>query len=258
MSVITETENTKNSWYQQFNPLNRITNVISAIASYLTSYTITIGDQDMVTGSGNLASERREYPPFESIICDGVVNVILTQNGNHRVTVEADDNLLDLITTDVFQNSLRISTRGSFTTNNPMLVYIETDKIAQITSKGVGNLTGEGHLHFSHLTLKHHSIGNVQLNLQGEKLNATSTGVGNLTLSGAVETQKIDHRAVGNYKASNLRSKHCKVISNGIGNVYINTSDTLDVRQSGIGNVYYKGNPAVTQSVDGIGKLVRG
>ena len=53
-----------------------------------------------VSGNGDVVEENRPVEPFSSIDIGGVLNVYLTQGDTESVTVEADENLLDLIITE--------------------------------------------------------------------------------------------------------------------------------------------------------------
>src|SRR5439155_730241 len=87
-----------------------------------------------VTGSGKLASESRSVAAFTAIDIEGSADVVLTQDATQSVRVEADDNIVPIITTEVKNGKLTISTSKSVTTKNKMTVYIS---IPTVTALGI-------------------------------------------------------------------------------------------------------------------------
>lgn len=55
----------------------------------------------VINGSGNSATERREVSDFDSVSLAGDGALVLTQDGTESLVVEADDNILPVIATDI-------------------------------------------------------------------------------------------------------------------------------------------------------------
>ena len=56
---------------------------------------------DAVRGSGDIVTEVREVSDFSEVHLEGSGDVVVEMGENESLTVEADDNLLELITTSV-------------------------------------------------------------------------------------------------------------------------------------------------------------
>ena len=79
----------------------------------------------MVEGSGVLASETRELPPFGRVELMGSNQVTIHVGAAQSVVVHADDNILDRVTTRVSAGRLLIGNEaGGFTTRSPMRVEV--------------------------------------------------------------------------------------------------------------------------------------
>ena len=62
----------------------------------------TIQDsRDVITGSGNVITESRDVSGFDGVSHTGIGRVIITQSDTESLTIEADDNLMEYITSEV-------------------------------------------------------------------------------------------------------------------------------------------------------------
>ena len=84
-----------------------------------------------VSGSGNLASEKRDVSDFSGITLDMFGDVVLTQADEYSVMVEAEDNILPYITTHVRNGNLILSTQDntSINTNRSVTFWISSPNI---------------------------------------------------------------------------------------------------------------------------------
>src|SRR6266487_7204566 len=69
---------------------------------------------DEITGSGVRLKQQREVASFTSIATEGAFDIDVVCQKPQSVSVEADDNLLPLITTEVSNNVLHIRSNRSY------------------------------------------------------------------------------------------------------------------------------------------------
>src|SRR5688500_5437256 len=73
-------------------------------------------------GSGHIASESRDVSGFKSIDVGSVFQVEITLNEEYGVELEADDNLLPLIRTEVRNGILVIKAEEKLKSKNPIMI----------------------------------------------------------------------------------------------------------------------------------------
>jgi len=73
-------------------------------------------EEDTIVGSGNIVSESRNVASFDEIEAGAAFTVFVSQGTDESLTVEADDNIVELISTEVTNGRLRIR----FTESNLM------------------------------------------------------------------------------------------------------------------------------------------
>ena len=97
-----------------------------------------------VQGNGELKAEPRNVESFDSVVLESSVDadVHCGHKGNQAVSVSGDSNLLDMVKTRVKDGVLHIGAEGSFSTQNPLKVKVQTDKLLSATLRASGDLAG--------------------------------------------------------------------------------------------------------------------
>jgi hypothetical protein len=227
--------------------------VIGILSLSAASCKWTIG---LVRGSGNIEKEERDVSGFDEVSFSGMGTLIITQGEEESLVVEADDNILPLIETNVFGGSLIIGYKWGYNvipaTN--IKFYLSVDDLSKISLSGAGKIECSN-LETDKLEVELSGAGDIDFDIDADELVITSAGAGDLTLSGEVEKQSVDISGVGRYNAKELESEECDIKVSGAGSATLNVAGELDIDISGVGNVYYIGNPRVKQDISGLGKV---
>ena len=192
-----------------------------------------------VAGSGKVVSEARNVSDFTSIMLLGSAHVEVTFGALESISVEADDNIVPLVETDVQNGQLVISNKSNanFTTANPVRVNVTMNSIKGVTLRGSGNI----------------NISNVA----GDGLKISLPGSGNLTVTGTATTVDISLPGSGNIYCDRLKAKFATVTLNGSGNIEVFANQRLDANLRGSGTIHYGGNPAqISKNISGSGSIM--
>ncbi|MGH8910660.1 MAG: head GIN domain-containing protein [Egibacteraceae bacterium] len=192
-----------------------------------------------VRGSGQVVSESRTVSGFTGVALTGIGELRIEQTGDESLTIEAEDNILPLLTSDVSARILRLGTRSntSIVTTKPIIYRLTVKDLSSLTVSGAGDAT--------------------VLNLATTSFTAVISGSGNVTASGMAETQDVTISGSGTYTAEDLASDAAEVTVSGSGDAVVRVSDTLDATVSGSGSIAYIGDPAVSQHVSGSGTITK-
>jgi hypothetical protein len=96
--------------------------------------TVKIGQEPLIVGSGTVAKTDREAAGFHGITASHGIHVAATPGESESVRVEADDNLLPLISTEVVAGILVNKATGSFKTKNPIKVTVSARDLDRLTA----------------------------------------------------------------------------------------------------------------------------
>lgn len=209
-----------------------------------------------VNGSGNVVTEGRILDSFSHIEVEGDANVILSQGPSQRVEIEADDNIIPIVTTRVRGNELEISNSRNYRSNNPVNVYITIPVVSALSIDGSGDIFGQTILEGDELELDVSGSGDMDLELFYTQLFVESSGSGDFQLIGEVVNQEIRMSGSGNYDARELISENCDIRISGSGDASVFASEFLKAEIRGSGNIRYYGNPRVESSVTGSGDII--
>ena len=113
--------------------------VISVLAVFAASCKWTIG---MVRGSGDIETEERDVSGFDKVYLEGIGNLIITQGDEESLVIEADDNIILLIKTDVFSHRLTIGfKRGyNFIPISKIKYHLTVIDLDEISLSGAGDI----------------------------------------------------------------------------------------------------------------------
>lgn len=211
-------------------------------------------------GSGKTATETREVSGFSAVQLGWLGDLAITQGNTEGLTIEAEDNILPLISTRVDGGILIIelvdsASEGAVIPTQSVKYNLQVKDLKSIDLSGAGNISAPA-LESEKLRLTLGGAGKVDLKqVKTQELEATSSGAGSLTLEGIADSQSVNMSGLGNYSAEDLQSNDAVVAISGAGNATVWTAKTLDVNISGAGSVSYYGSPEVTQSISGVGSV---
>ncbi|GAH96846.1 unnamed protein product, partial [marine sediment metagenome] len=172
------------------------------------------------------------------------------------LVIEADDNIIPLIRADVSGDRLTIGfKRGySFIPAAKIKFHLTVIDLDKISISGAGDINCDD-FNTDELEFDISGVGDIDFNINAERIETTSSGAGDITLTGKVDNQDIDISGVGKYDAEELESRECSISLSGAGSATVNASEELDINISGVGNVYYVGSPHVEQDISGLGRV---
>jgi hypothetical protein len=215
-----------------------------------------------IPGSGTIVTETREPGTFSSISIEYPGAVITIRQGNQEtVELEADDNLLPQLSTEVVSGTLTIKnveTNWKTTVNPSKPVNLDItarDLTAIVLSAPVGDLRVND-LQGDSFQLVVSGGAQVRLNgIQVHLLDGVLSGAGDIQASGTADEIKLVLSGLGNFDAADLQSKRADIELSGMGGATVRVEEELAATITGAGSIQYYGHPHVEQSVNGAGSV---
>ena len=211
-------------------------------------------------GSGNIESETREVQDFLAVSINYPADVLIQQGKVESVKLEADDNLLPQLTTEVDDGTLIIENKENSWSQrvNPterVKITITVIDLHEIEFSSAGNLMVDA-LKTDELSLSLNGVGEMTLNeLDVRKLESRLSGAGNIEANGLADELDIRISGVGGFDAPKLESQVATVRISGAGSATVNVVDDLTARVSGAGSISYYGSPTLHEDVSGAGSV---
>lgn len=211
-----------------------------------------------IEGNGNIVTESRKVSKAENVKLAGSFDVIITQGEETKISIEADENLMDYIILSEGPDQLVLKEKNNFNlkSDHPIKVYITTPRLSGIKLAGTGSVTGKGKFTGSEkLSIDIAGSGDMNFEVNAPEVDVDIAGVGSLTLAGETKNARYEIAGSGDCDALNLKSENVRVKVAGIGTVKVFADVTLDVNVAGSGTVYYKGAATVKQKIAGVGSI---
>jgi len=189
-----------------------------------------------VKGNGLRRAEQRNLPSFKAVDTTGAYEVEITCQKPASFEIEADENILPLIKTEVRDGVLFVSTEKRYDTRNPVVLRITVPELNAVSSSGAGDIKIR--------------------DVNGSDLRIESTGAASINAAGKAKNATISSTGAGDVEAAGLIAEKAKVSVTGAASVNVYVTDQLDVSVSGVGSVNYSGHPkTVNKNVSGIGSI---
>ena len=210
---------------------------LGALALVAAGCTDLGSDNTRITGSGVMSIEARDVGSFDRLAVEGSGEVFIEVGPATSLEIEAEDNVMAVLTTEIRNGRLVLSVEeGNSLRNVEIPIYrITTPDLAGVSIAGSGDVVVDG-VDTTEFTVD--IAGSVYVQPTG------SAGHISVSISGS-----------GDYDGASLSAATAEVSIAGSGAVVVNATDALDVSIAGSGDVVYMGNPTLTQSIDGDGRV---
>jgi putative autotransporter adhesin-like protein len=211
---------------------------------------------------GTVKRVGRSVDRFREIVLHDKVNLILTYDTVHEVSVEAGENLLAGIMLKVEDGKLTITDENKFKWSRDLdyviNVYVNRDDLQRITYYGAGNIRTTNTLKSEEFILDSWTgIGSINLQLESgyteliiRMANADFTLLGN---SRFTRIYCADH---GSMNLGHFISEEIRMDYRSIRDSRIHVTNLINADILYKGNVYYKGHPQINSFYNSTGKLI--
>lgn len=189
-----------------------------------------------IKGSGNIVTENRELRDFKSIDVSSVFDVEIAAQKDYSVQIQADDNLLQYIKTEVNDWVLDISLEKRVNTRGRIKIRIGAPDIEKIEASGAAKIS--------------------LVDLNNSELTLDSSGASRIVVKGKTARLNVDVSGASKIEAEELVADNALVDSSGASKVKVNVLGELTADASGASSVAYVGTPAnVIKKTSGAGKV---
>jgi len=217
-----------------------------------------------IQGSGNVKNESRPVSGFTEVILTDSGNLNIKKTDTESLIIEAEDNILPLIETDIANNRLSIGTikNTRISSTKPINYWLTVKDIKTLMVSGSGKaealnvsikdvaIIGSGKVILSsnadNLDVLIAGSGDAEIrDINVENLKVIISGSGKVIIAGKSNSQNILMSGSGKYDAEKLDSKSARIYITDSGTATVNVTDSIYASISGSGQVKYIGNPDI-------------
>ncbi len=208
-------------------------------------------------GNGEIVTENRNTnKEFTKVSAQEGIMVYVTQANDYEIEVEADENVIDLIGTDVIDGRLKIHAIENIGRATKK-VYVSMPKITSLKSSSGAHLRSENKIRSNELVVDGSSGAHINLVVDTKEIEIDASSGANLKLEGEADETDIDVSSGGNINAKNLETKYCDADASSGGNLSIYVSKNLNADASSGGNISYSGDASVEKKKSVSGSVTK-
>ena len=211
-----------------------------------------------VEGNGTISNTVRSLGSFHEVELDGSYDVELSQDATSSISIDADSNLLPLITTEIKGGKLTVSSDKNVNPSHRIKVIIHSPAYTSVDVEGAADVHSATPITSDQLSIALEGSGSYVMETHVKSLTSEISGSGKITLTGEASSHKCTISGSGDLLAAALPTATTNIEINGSGAAEVFVSDRLDADISGAGDVRYKGRVTeVHSNVSGSGRVER-
>ena len=219
------------------------------IVALLVNSCIIDGWDKGISGNGHVEEESRDVSGFSGVHASTGIDVFISEGSGFDVKVEADENLLEVILTELNGNMLVIKTdRVNIRSAKSKKVYVTMPKLKELKISSAGDCKGMTPFNCDDLRISISSAGDLKLDVEAERIDINISSSGDATLTGHTGVLDADLSSAGDLHAFDLIAETVSVDVSSAGDARVFASEEISMNASSAGNIYYKGGAEVVHS----------
>ena len=209
------------------------------------------GNRDVVTIDREISNE------FKTIKVSQGLDLYITQSNNVSLSVEADENLHELIMTEVENNVLKIYTTENIRKSASKKIMLNISDISVIKATSGSDVYTTNTIEVNDLELSTTSGADMKLTVNTKQLVCKATSGSDLQLTGKTITLNASATSGSDIDARALSAETSDVLATSGADISINTSKELTAKATSGGDIRYSGNPEKVNRSDSSSGSVR-
>ena len=240
-----------------------MTTLTKFIVALLTSMMLMSCNFDLnggwgVRGNGDVETiDRYINEDFNSIKVSRGLDVYLSQSDDVNIVVEADENLHDIIVTEVRNNTLHIYADENINYAKSRKVHVTFENVDKITATSGSDVYSMNTISAERLELSTTSGSDMELDIDTNVVECSSTSGSDLRVSGSTNKLYASATSGSDIKARELKAKISEAKATSGADITLYTSDELIAKATSGGDIKYYGNPDKVSKKDGVSGSIR-
>jgi len=216
---------------------------------------------EKVVGEGPLVTQTRTVGNFTGVSSEMSGKVNFTIAPDYKVEITAQQNILDVLNTNVVNGVLHIDFKNNVRVkeHEDLLINITAPYADYFRLSGSGNMNLQGDITANNLKVTLSGSGDitVQNAVIADKIDTDISGSGNISIAGgSAVNEDVDISGSGKVEMAGVDAQNAVTHTSGSGDVKVALSTNLDAHISGSGSVYYHGNPIISTHISGSGRVI--
>ncbi len=211
-----------------------------------------------IDGNGNVVTEERNVSTFDKVKGSTGLDVYLTEGTENKIVVEADENLMKLIETDIINGKLTIRSTKNIGRAKAKKVHVTFVKLVSIEASSGADVISNSIINSEILTLDCSSGADLEVEVFSKELYAETSSGADLEVSGKASILYANSSSGSDLNAKKLQVITCKAKASSGSDITVSVKESLDAKASSGGDIRYYGDPiSVTKKDSSSGSVIK-
>ena len=216
--------------------------IVLFLATIATSCNIDMLNR--VEGDRNVISEKRQInEDFTKVKVSSGIDLYIKQGSKTSLSVEADENLHDIIITEVVGGKLKIYTEKNIWRAKAKKVYLTVTSLEELTATSGSDVISESILKVNDLEVSTSSGADLRIEVEANYVVSSSSSGSDLRISGTANTHETSASSGSSIKAYSLESKEVTAKVSSGADIGVFALESINAKASSGGDIRYKGSP---------------
>ena len=212
-----------------------------------------------IKGNGEVVCEdRTNSSNFSEIIVQQGIQVYLTQGNSTSLKVEADENIIDILRTEVKNNQLKIYFDKNVYKASSRKVYLTTNDISKIETSSGAFVKTENTIETTALQLDSSSGSSIKIYVNANEISSSTSSGATIDIYGKTKEFSASSSSGSAIDADKLETINATAKASSGANIDLNVSGKLIAKASSGGDIDYEGNPSEVNKDTSSGGSVSG
>lgn len=193
---------------------------------------------------GPVKTEQRTLANYTRIHASGAIDIDFTSGSASSASVEAPDDLMLQVITEVNNGTLEISMSGEVNNmNQPVKIHLTGSTLEAAEVSGACSLNMKSPLNGNSFRLALSGAANFRGTVYLKELNVNLEGASFAEIGGMTNEFKAQASGASTLNGDKLSTVKATVRASGASNATLRADSMLDAKASGASNISYTGNP---------------
>lgn len=197
-----------------------------------------------VKGNGEVTEETRQLSDFSRLETSTGLEVFLIADSGEYVVVEADENLLQDIRTEVKGNTLKIFTESRIRWAKSKKLYVHYKHLSALNSSSGSFIRCSDPLRTNRLEIKASSGSHQYLQINTKELDSRCSSGAHIYISGKCDDATLKASSGAHFKGQTFQATKCSADASSGAHIWVEVTDQLQAEASSGAHISYAGNPS--------------
>lgn len=223
---------------------NSITKIIAIlfVATIFTSCGVDMFNR--VNGNRNVVTQdRKTSDNFTGIKVSTGIDLYITQGSKNKISVEADENLHDIIITEVEDGVLKVYSEKSIWNAKARKVHVTIKNLNLLKATSGSDVYTKDVIKTDEISITATSGADIRISVNAVSVETSSTSGSDIKISGITTNHASSATSGSSIDAYNLESENTLAKATSGADINIHASEKLEASANSGGDIDYKGNP---------------